>query len=189
MQNVQVTLRSDVAQAGAFAYMQRMCAKRNQAAHGPSHRQLRVAELIRRRLSEVLARGEVHDPALNRLSITVAEVRCSTDLRHATAFVMPLGGEGQAEALDLLRRNRVELRRMVGRSLTLKFAPELRFQLDETFDQMDATRRLLQDATVQRDIAAPDTDDADRDDADTDDDPDGDSDDGARDRDPPAPRG
>jgi len=125
---------------------------------GPSQRQLRVGEMIRRRLSDVLNRGDVHDPELNRLSITVGEVRTSSDLKIATAFVLPLGGEGRDEALSLLRRNRVELRRVVARGLALKFAPELRFELDETFDRMDETRRLLAQADVQRDIARTDDD-------------------------------
>ena len=120
---------------------------------GPSQRQLRVGEMIRRRLSEVLNRGDVHDPDLNRLSITVGEVRTSSDLKIATAFVLPLGGQGRDEALALLRRNRVDLRREVARGLALKFAPELRFELDETFDRMDETRRLLAQDVVQRDIA------------------------------------
>ncbi|WP_082850861.1 MULTISPECIES: 30S ribosome-binding factor RbfA [unclassified Sulfitobacter] len=123
---------------------------------GPSQRQLRVGETIRRALSEVLARGDVHDPDLNRMSITVGEVRASPDLKIATAYVLPLGGEGQEEVLKLLARNKGELRRMVSKKLTLKFAPDLRFQLDKTFDQMDETRRMLSQETVRRDAAAPD---------------------------------
>jgi ribosome-binding factor A len=122
--------------------------------HGPSQRQLRVGELIRRTLSEVLTRAEIHDPDLNRIPITVGEVRCSPDLRHATVFVMPLGGAKQAEALALLRRHSRELRHLVSRGMSLKYAPDLRFELDETFDRMDETRRLLNEDTVRRDIAA-----------------------------------
>jgi ribosome-binding factor A len=113
---------------------------------------LRVGELIRRTLSEVLARGDVHDPDLNRLSITVGEVRTSPDLRVATAYVLPLGGKGQEDVLQLLARNRGELRRVVAKKLALKFAPDLRFQLDETFDQMDATRRMLAQESVRKDL-------------------------------------
>ncbi|MEC3863350.1 30S ribosome-binding factor RbfA [Mesobacterium sp. TK19101] len=119
---------------------------------GPSQRQLRVGELIRRTLSDVLNRGEIHDPDLNRLSITVGEVRTSPDLRVATAYVMPLGGTGQEDVLALLARNKSELRRAVSRNLTLKFAPELRFRLDETFDRMDETRRLFSQDDVRRDL-------------------------------------
>ena len=119
---------------------------------GPSQRQLRVGELIRRTLSEVLARGDVHDPDLNRLSITVGEVRTSPAQRVATAFVLPLGGKGQDEVLGLLARNKAELRRLVAKKLTLKFSPELRFRLDETFDRMDDTRRMFDQAAVRRDL-------------------------------------
>jgi ribosome-binding factor A len=119
---------------------------------GPSQRQLRVAELLRRRLSEVLSRGDIHDPELNRLSITVGEVRVSPDLKVATAYVVPLGGKGSDDMFDLLKRNASELRRAVSRGLNLKYAPELRFRLDETFDQLDDTRRLFADPGVQRDI-------------------------------------
>ncbi|MEO0939325.1 MAG: 30S ribosome-binding factor RbfA [Pseudomonadota bacterium] len=124
---------------------------------GPSQRQLRVGELIRRTLSEVLARGDIHDPELNRMSITVGEVRTSPDLKIATAYVLPLGGQGQDEVIGLLSRNKSELRRMVGKKLALKFSPDLRFQLDETFDRMDDTRRMLADATVRRDVSAEDS--------------------------------
>ncbi len=123
---------------------------------GPSQRQLRVGELIRRTLSEVLMRGDVHDPELNRMSITVGEVRTSPDLKIATAFVMPLGGQGADDALLALRRNKGELRRTVGKACSLKYAPELRFVLDETFDQMDETRRLLSQDNVVRDLGDED---------------------------------
>ncbi|MBD3665727.1 30S ribosome-binding factor RbfA [Sulfitobacter aestuariivivens] len=123
---------------------------------GPSQRQLRVGETIRRALSEVLSRGDVHDPELNAMSITVGEVRTSPDLKIATAYVLPLGGKGQEDLLKLLARNKGELRRQVSRKLTLKFAPDLRFQLDQTFDQMDETRRMLSDVRVRRDAEAPD---------------------------------
>jgi ribosome-binding factor A len=110
--------------------------------------------LIRRTLSEVLARGDVHDPDLNRMSITVGEVRTSPDLKIATAYVLPLGGTGQDEVISLLARNKSELRRMVSKKLSLKFAPDLRFQLDDTFDRMDETRRMLNQDDVRRDTAA-----------------------------------
>lgn len=131
-------------------------AQRFPSGSGPSQRQLRVGELIRRTLSDVLARGDIHDPDLNRLSITVGEVRTSPDLKIATAFVLPLGGKDATEALECLRRNKGELRRAVSKALTLKFAPDLRFEMDRTFDRMDETRRLLGDETVQRDLARPD---------------------------------
>lgn len=123
---------------------------------GPSQRQLRVGELIRRTLADVLARGDVHDPELNRMSITVGEVRTSPDLKIATAYVLPLGGDGQDEVLKLLARNKGELRRAVSKKLALKFAPDLRFQLDETFDRMDDTRRLFAQEVVRDDVERED---------------------------------
>ncbi|WP_254694290.1 30S ribosome-binding factor RbfA [Sulfitobacter sp. SK012] len=131
---------------------------KDQEGRGPAQRQLRVGELVRRSLSEVLARGDVHDPDLNRMSITVGEVRMSTDLKIATAYVLPLGGIGREDVLKLLSRNKGELRRLVSKKLALKFAPDLRFQLDETFDRMDETRRMLAQDVVRRDAEAPDTD-------------------------------
>ena len=119
---------------------------------GPSQRQLRVAELIRRTLSEILARGDIHDPDLNRLSITVGEVRTSPDLRIATAYVLPLGGQGQDDVCKLLSRHKGELRRAISKKLALKCAPDLRFQIDETFDRMDETKRMLDQQTVKNDI-------------------------------------
>ena len=118
---------------------------------GPSQRQLRVGETIRRALSDVLARGDVHDPELIRMSITVGEVRTSPDLKIATAYVLPLGGQGQDQVIELLARNKGELRRIVAKKLALKFAPDLRFQLDQTFDQMDKTREMLNREDVRRD--------------------------------------
>ena len=127
-------------------------AKRFHEGPGPSQRQLRVAELIRRRLSDVLNHGDIHDPDLNRLSITVGEVTCSPDLKVATAYVLPLGGSHRAEALDALKRNRSEIRRVVGKGLQLKFSPEIRFQIDETFDRLDTTRAMFADENVRRDL-------------------------------------
>lgn len=120
---------------------------------GPSQRQLRVGELIRRTLSEVLARGDIHDPDLNRLSITVGEVRTSPDLKIATAYVLPLGGEGQDEAIEYLARNKPELRRIIGKKSGLKFTPDLRFRIDETFDRLDDARRLFSQDSVKRDLS------------------------------------
>ncbi|SFB01529.1 ribosome-binding factor A [Poseidonocella pacifica] len=119
---------------------------------GPSQRQLRVGELVRRTLSEVLQRGDVHDPELNSLSVTVGEVTVSPDLKIATAYVLPLGGEGQDDVLKLLARNRSELRRLIGKKVALKYSPDLRFRIDETFDRLDETRRLFSQEAVRRDV-------------------------------------
>jgi ribosome-binding factor A len=127
-------------------------AHRSPADRGPSQRQLRVGELIRRSLSEVLARGEVHDPDLAAMSITVGEVRVSPDLKVATVHVMPLGGAKVEAAIEALARNRGELRRRIAGALALKFAPDLRFRPDETFDALDETRRMFADERVRRDL-------------------------------------
>lgn len=132
--------------------MQRMAKNTHRDGKAPTQRMLRVGEMIRRTLSEILQRGEVHDPDLARMSITVGEVRMSPDLRIATAFILPLGGIGKQEALDALRRNRHEVRHLVVKGGSMKFAPELRFQLDGTFDQMDATRALLAEDHVRQDL-------------------------------------
>ena len=124
-------------------------------------RQLRVGELIRRTLSDVLNRSEIHDPDLNRMSVSVGEVRLSNDLKVATVHVMPLGGKDIAGAIDALARNKYELRKRVAAALTLKYAPDLRFRADDTFAAMDETRRLFSNPTVQRDIAAGDDDESD----------------------------
>lgn len=138
--------------------MKRMASNRFNTGPGPSQRQLRVGELIRRTLSDVLLRGDVHDPDLNRHSITVGEVKASPDLKVATVYVMPLGGHDAEDALAALRRNVRELRHHVAKDMTLKYAPDLRFVLDETFDRMDDTRRLFADERVRRDVEAGDED-------------------------------
>ena len=126
-------------------------AKGTSSGKAPSQRQLRVGEAIRRRLSEILQRGDTHDPELTRLSITVGEVRVSPDLRVATAFVLPLGGGNKDEALERLDVNRGEIRRLVGQGLGLKHAPEIRYLIDDTYDRMDATRAMLNDPRVRQD--------------------------------------
>jgi ribosome-binding factor A len=137
--------------------MHAMSKARPTSGQGPSQRQLRVGELIRRTLSDVLNRGEIHDPELNAMSITVGEVSCSNDLKVATVYVMPLMGSVPVQdAIAALARNKAELRHRVVKGLTLKYAPDLRFRPDETFDRLDETRRLFSDPTVQRDIEARD---------------------------------
>lgn len=119
---------------------------------GPSQRQLRVGELIRRTLSDVLMQGDVHDPELNAMSITVSEVRTSPDLKIATVYVLPLGGDRRQEAIQALARNKGELRRQITRQMNLKYAPDLRFLIDESFDKMDETRALFQQDKVRQDL-------------------------------------
>jgi ribosome-binding factor A len=133
-------------------YMVVMAKNTNRDGKAPTQRMLRVGEMIRRTLSEVLQRGDVHDEELERMSITVGEVRMTPDLSIATAFILPLGGDGKEEALSALRRNRYEIRHLVVKGGSMKFAPELRFEIDGTFDQMDATRALLAEQHVRQDI-------------------------------------
>jgi ribosome-binding factor A len=119
----------------------------------PSQRQLRVGELIRRALSEILAGGDLHDPDLDRTSITVGEVRTSPDLRQATAYVLPLGGEGAEAVLAALRRHKGEIRHRLAGRVDLRRVPDLRFALDESFDRLDEARRLFADPRIRRDVA------------------------------------
>ena len=119
---------------------------------GPTERQLKVGELIRRALAEVFMRGDLHEPALADRSITVSEVRPSPDLRQATVYVLPLGGEGAAEVIEALTRARAELRREVNRRVSLKFSPELKFEIDGSFDRLDETRRMFSDPKVRQDL-------------------------------------
>ena len=119
---------------------------------GPSQRQLRVGELIRRALSDILMQGTIHDPDLNRISVTVSEVTASPDLKIATAYVCPLGGQGGENLIALLAKNKSEIRRSISKKLTLKYTPDLRFRIDETFDRMDETRRLFSQENVKRDL-------------------------------------
>ena len=137
-----------------------MASNKTHEARGPSQRQLRVGELIRRALSEILSRGDVHDVELSRMSITVGEVRVSADLKIATCYVLPLGGDGKDGVLKLLAKNMYDIRHTLNKKLALKHSPELRFQLDDTFDQMDATRKMLAQKHVARDIAKVDVDEA-----------------------------
>ena len=119
---------------------------------GPSQRQLRVGELIRRALSDILMQGTIHDPDLNRISVTVSEVTASPDLKIATAYVCPLGGQGGDDLIALLAKNKSEIRRSISKKLTLKYTPDLRFRIDETFDRMDETRRLFSEENIKRDL-------------------------------------
>ena len=128
-------------------------AKNTHSSAGPSQRQLRVGELIRRSLAETLARGDIHDPDLAHVSVTVGEVRATPDLRLAIVHVSPLGGMNADTVIAALNRNKHELRRAINKSMTLKYSPDLKFVYDQTFDQMDETRRLLDQASVKKDLA------------------------------------
>ena len=126
-------------------------------SEGPSQRVLRVGELIRHALADMLTRGEVHDPTLEGHMITVPEVRMSPDLRLATVYVMPLGGRDIKEVVAALERNKRFLRGELAHRVNLKFAPEIRFRADERFDEAERIEKLLRTPAVQRDLA-PDSD-------------------------------
>lgn len=134
-----------------------------QGKDGPSQRQLRVGEVIRRSMSEILQRGEVHDPDLQRMSITVGEVRMTPDLSIGTCFVLPLGGKDADLAIAALARNKGELRHLISKSLKLRATPDLRFRKDDMYDRMDATRAMFADDRVAKDVAARDDDEPDTD--------------------------
>src|SRR5215212_598651 len=127
-------------------------AKRFEQTTGPSQRQQRVAELVRHALAEVLSRGDLQDDVLTKNVITIPEVRMSPDLKLATAYVMPLGGRDESAVLEALNRNRKALRSEVAHRVNLKFAPDLRFLRDETFDEAARINALLRSENVQRDI-------------------------------------
>lgn len=133
-------------------------ARRGEAA-GPSQRQQRVAELIRHALAEVLARGDVQDPTLASHPVTIPEVRMSPDLKLATAYVMPLGGRDERPVIEALDRHRKVLRQEVARRVNLKFAPELRFRRDETFDEAARIDAILRSDRVRLDLDGPETED------------------------------
>ncbi|HEY0352272.1 MAG TPA: 30S ribosome-binding factor RbfA [Enterovirga sp.] len=126
--------------------------KRTEAPAGPSQRQQRVAELVRHALAEVLSRGDIQDPVLTSHVVTVPEVRMSPDLKLATAYITPLGGQDERPVIEALERNKKVLRQEVARRVNLKFAPDLRFRRDETFEEAARIDALLRSEKVRRDI-------------------------------------
>jgi ribosome-binding factor A len=129
----------------------------------PSQRQLRVGEAIRHSLADVLMRGELRDPELAGRSITVTEVRVSPDLKNATAFVMPLGGGDSGAVVAALGRAAPFLRAQVAKAIRLRHAPQIRFEIDTSFEHAGRIERLLHDPAVARDLDPTDDRDADRD--------------------------
>ena len=126
------------------------------AGSNQSQRQLRVGEAVRHALAEVLAHGDVHDPVLEGHMITVPEVRMSPDLRLATIYVMPLAGRDEAAVVAALERNKRYLRGVIARKVNLKFAPDVRFRLDERFDEAERIEKLLRSPAVKRDLGGDD---------------------------------
>ena len=123
----------------------------------PSQRQLRVGEELRHALAWILERGELRDPGLSGLTVTVTEVRISPDLRNATAFVMPLGGgDSTADVVEALNRAEPFVRRLIAKAVKLKYLPGLNFIADPSFDEAGRINDLLADPTVARDLAPDD---------------------------------
>lgn len=127
-------------------------AKRFETGSGPSQRQLRVGELMRHALAEVLSRGEIHDPVLAKHVVTVPEVKMSPDLKIATCFIMPLGGKDKEAVIQALAQNKRYLRGELAHRTNLKYAPDLRFRIDESFDEGSRIDRLLDSEAVRRDL-------------------------------------
>ena len=133
--------------------------QKKSSAPGGSQRQLRVGEQVRHAIADILAQGIVHDADLEGHIITVPEVRMSPDLKLATVYVMPLGGRDTEVVLAALARNKKFLRGEVARRVNLKFAPELRFHVDERFDEAERIEKLLRTPAVQKDLEQdPDSD-------------------------------
>jgi ribosome-binding factor A len=122
----------------------------------PSQRQLRVGELVRKEVSDILARGTMADPALDGAIISVPEVRMTPDLRLASCLVMPLGGRDADKVVEALNRAAKTIRRDLARRMTMKYLPDLRFVLDTRFDDDDRITTLLNSREVRRDLDAGD---------------------------------
>ena len=119
---------------------------------GGSQRQLRVGELVRHAMAEMLMRGDVHDPVIEGHLITVPEVRMTADLRLATIFVMPMGGRDAEEVVAAFERHKKFLRAEIARRINLKFAPDIRFRVDERFAEAERIDKLLRSPEVKRDL-------------------------------------
>jgi len=121
-------------------------------ASGGSQRQLRVGELVRHAVADMLARGDVHDPVIEGHLITVPEVRMTADLRLATIYIMPLAGRDAEHVLAAFERNKKFLRAEIAHRINLKFAPDIRFRIDERFAEAERIDKLLRSPAVKRDL-------------------------------------
>jgi ribosome-binding factor A len=126
--------------------------KSSSTGKGPSQRMLRIGEMVRHKLSELLIRGEIHDDVLASHVISISEVRISNDLKLATAYVLPLGGKDTAAVLAALEKHKKFIRAEVAQTLDLRYAPDIRFREDETFDEVSRIDRLLYSEKVRRDV-------------------------------------
>jgi len=129
---------------------------RNSVRTGPTQRQLRVGEMLRHALSEILLRGDIRDPDLAGVSVTITQVKPSGDMRHATVYCEPLGGKGGDKVIAALNRNKAYLRGEMGRTIALKFTPELRFVEDTSFAEAEKIENILKSPRVQQDLKKSD---------------------------------
>lgn len=129
-----------------------MADREKEAGRPPSQRQLKVGEVIRHALSEILNRGEISDEFLDRHSLTVPEVRMTPDLKLATAYVMPLGGGEAEEVVDHLEQHKRYLRGELARRVNLKFMPQIRFKVDVSFETSAKIDAILASPKVARDL-------------------------------------
>ncbi|MBX3483672.1 30S ribosome-binding factor RbfA [Phenylobacterium sp.] len=126
------------------------------APTGPSQRQLRAGELVRHALVDIFREEEINDPVLSGVSVTVTEVRVNPDLRHATVFVEPLGGEHADEVVKALNRHAKFVRGHLGRMIDMRFTPDLHFRHDESFDEAARMAKLFDDPRVRQDLVRQD---------------------------------
>ena len=122
---------------------------------GPSQRQLRVGEMLRHALSDILRNNEIRDPDLDGVSITITQVKPSPDMRYATVYCEPLGGKNAKAIVAALNRHKGFLRGEMGRMIATKFTPDLRFLEDESFAEAEKIENILKSPEVQRDLQAP----------------------------------
>ena len=132
--------------------MTRKKSHRDSGTPGGSQRQLRVGELVRHAMAEMLTRGDVHDPVIEGHLITVPEVRMTPDLRLATIYVMPMGGRDVDEVVAAFERHKKFLRTEIAHRINLKFAPDIRFRIDERFAEAERIDKLLRSPEVKRDL-------------------------------------
>ncbi|HVW73589.1 MAG TPA: 30S ribosome-binding factor RbfA [Rhizomicrobium sp.] len=129
---------------------------RQGAQQGPSQRQLRVGEMLRHALADILRENDIRDPELDGVSVTITQVKPSPDMRYATVYCEPLGGENAKEIVAALNRHKGFLRGEMGHRIAMKFTPDLRFVEDQSFAEAEKIETILKSPEVQRDLAAPD---------------------------------
>lgn len=135
-----------------------MSRSHHSAGSAPSQRMLRVAELVRHAMAQMLSRGDVSDPLLEKRVVTVSRVKMSPDLKLATVYVMPLGGKDETGVIAALDRHKKFLRGEIAHEVNLKFAPEIRFRIDDSFDAVSRIDAILNSERVKRDLEASDGD-------------------------------